>query len=165
MNNIVIVDHHGLFIYIDIGYRGFYHDVTILWHSNVYKNWRQYFMHGDDYFEYLLGDPSYMGEEMFIMQKIGWHELVLDDDHVVMRAYNKTHVGFKVQVERGIGGLKRKWRCLMKKFNWTKPKYAHLFWAIVLLTNVLHKKHMDLIYKVFGDLIVNPTEHGWVGDF
>ncbi len=29
-----------------------YHDVSILWHSNVYKNWHQYFTHGDDYFEY-----------------------------------------------------------------------------------------------------------------
>jgi hypothetical protein len=27
MNNIVILDHHGLFIYIDIGYLGSYHDV------------------------------------------------------------------------------------------------------------------------------------------
>jgi hypothetical protein len=61
MNN-VILDHHGLFIYIDISYHGSYHDVTILRHFSVYKNWRQYFIHGDDYFEYLLGDPSYMNE-------------------------------------------------------------------------------------------------------
>jgi hypothetical protein len=38
MNNIVILDHHGLFIYIDIDYPGSYHDVTILRHSSVYKN-------------------------------------------------------------------------------------------------------------------------------
>ncbi len=71
MNNIVILTHHGLFIYINIGYPSSYHDVTILCHSNVYKNWHQYFTRGDDYFEYLLGDPSYMSEEMFIMQIIG----------------------------------------------------------------------------------------------
>jgi hypothetical protein len=61
MNNMIILDHHGLFIYIDIGYLGSYHDVNMLWHSGVYKNWCQDFTHGDDYFEYLLGDPSYMG--------------------------------------------------------------------------------------------------------
>jgi hypothetical protein len=29
----------------------------------------------DYYFEYLLGDPWYIGEEMFIMCKIDKHEL------------------------------------------------------------------------------------------
>jgi len=26
-----------------------------------------------EYFEYLLGDPSYLGKEMFVMKKIGKH--------------------------------------------------------------------------------------------
>jgi hypothetical protein len=30
MNNMVIMDHHELFIYIDIGYHGSYYDVSIL---------------------------------------------------------------------------------------------------------------------------------------
>jgi hypothetical protein len=34
-----------------------------------------------------------------------------------MQAYNKKHVGFRVQVEWGIGGLKRKWRSFMKRFD------------------------------------------------
>jgi len=96
MNNIVILDHHGLFIYINIGYIGFYHDVMILWHFSVYKNWCQYFIHDDDDFEYLLGNPSYMSEEMFIMQKIGQWELMPDVDHVAMQTYNKMHASFKV---------------------------------------------------------------------
>jgi hypothetical protein len=68
--NTIILHHHGLFIYIDIGYHGFYHNVNILEHFNVYKNYCQIFTHVNDYFEYLLGDPSYMGEKMFIMQRI-----------------------------------------------------------------------------------------------
>jgi hypothetical protein len=39
MNKMVILDHHGLFIYIKIGYSSSYHDVSILQHSSVYKNW------------------------------------------------------------------------------------------------------------------------------
>jgi hypothetical protein len=35
MNNMIILDYHGLFIYVDIGYLGFYHDVNIL----RYDNW------------------------------------------------------------------------------------------------------------------------------
>ncbi len=38
MNNMIIVDHHGLFIYVDPSYLGSYHDVNILWHSSVYRN-------------------------------------------------------------------------------------------------------------------------------
>jgi hypothetical protein len=55
----------------------------------------------------LLGDPSYMGDKMFIMQIIGWWELTPDADHAIMWAYDKMHAGFKVQVEWGIGGLKK----------------------------------------------------------
>jgi len=28
MNNIVVMDHHGLFIYLDVGYQDSFHDVT-----------------------------------------------------------------------------------------------------------------------------------------
>jgi hypothetical protein len=40
-----------------------------------------------------------MGEDMFIMQSIEWWELALDGNHAIMRAYNKMHASFKVQVE------------------------------------------------------------------
>jgi len=90
------VDHHELFAYIDIGYPSSYHNVTILWHFNVYKNRCQYFTHGDDYFEYLLGNLGYMGEETFIIQRIKQWELALNADHATMQAYNQMHVGFKV---------------------------------------------------------------------
>jgi hypothetical protein len=49
-----------------------------------------------------------MGEEMFIMSRIRQQELSPNVDHVAMQTYNKMHVGFRVQVEWGIGGLKRK---------------------------------------------------------
>lgn len=37
-NNIVIVDHCGLFIHLDLGYSCNFHDVNILRHSDVYAN-------------------------------------------------------------------------------------------------------------------------------
>jgi hypothetical protein len=64
VNNIVVVDHQGLFIYMDSRYLGSYHDVTILRKSEVHKHFCQLFLHGDEYFEYLLGDPNYFGEEI-----------------------------------------------------------------------------------------------------
>jgi hypothetical protein len=43
-------------------------------------------------------------------------------------------------VEWGIGGLKRIWKRLMKKFDNTKPRYSHLFKFGTLLTNFLHRR-------------------------
>jgi hypothetical protein len=39
---------------------------------------------------------GYMGEDMFIIYRIGQQELALDVDHVIMQAYNKVHASFKV---------------------------------------------------------------------
>jgi hypothetical protein len=85
---------------------------------------------------------------------------MLNVDHATMRAYNKMHVGFKVQVEWGIGGLKKQWRCFMKRFDSTKPKYAHLSQNAILLINFLHKRCMDFTHMVVGDLIINLVECG-----
>ncbi len=68
----------GLFIYINIGYPRSYHDVNILWHSNLYANWRNHFTHMDEYFEHLLGYPSYMGEKMFY-HVINWSAWVVSE--------------------------------------------------------------------------------------
>jgi hypothetical protein len=38
MNNMVVVDHHGLFIYLDVGYPCSFHDVTIMCESLLYIN-------------------------------------------------------------------------------------------------------------------------------
>jgi hypothetical protein len=119
MNNMIIVNHHKLFIYVNPSYPSSYHDVNILQHSSVYQNWHQYFTHGDEYFEYLLGDPGYMAKEMFIMRRIGQQEFALDINHDVLQTYNKMHVRFKVQVEWGISGVKRKWRRFMKRSDST----------------------------------------------
>jgi len=50
MNNIVILDHHGVFIYIDSSYLGSYHNVSILRHLAIYRKQCQYFISWDDYF-------------------------------------------------------------------------------------------------------------------
>jgi hypothetical protein len=48
MNNTMVVDHRGLFTYMDFKYLGFHHDVTILDQSELHKNWCQLFLHGDE---------------------------------------------------------------------------------------------------------------------
>jgi hypothetical protein len=68
-------------------------------------------------------------------------------------------------VEWGIGGLKRKWRRFMKRFDNTKPRYSHLFKSGALFINFLYKRRMDFTYKVINDHLPNLEDHGWVWDF
>jgi hypothetical protein len=42
---------------------------------------------------------------------------------LTMNAYNKMHVDYIIQLDWGIKGLKYKWKCQMKRFDATKPKY------------------------------------------
>jgi hypothetical protein len=135
LNNTVVVDHNGLFIYVDTGYSGKFHDVNILRHSNLYREWRDYFTHNDDYFEYVLGDPGYVGEEMFIMRRVGQRKLPEDAQMEAVDMYNRMHAGFRFRVEWGIGGLKRKWKRFMKRFDSKQPKFPHLFQAGCVMTN------------------------------
>ena len=43
LKNTVIIDHDGLFIYIDSGYPGYFHDVNILRASEFHSNWNSLF--------------------------------------------------------------------------------------------------------------------------
>jgi hypothetical protein len=54
-------------------------------------------------------------------------ELILWHDQNVVDVYNKMYVGYKVTMEWGIGGMKWKWKWLMKHFDSTKSKYGHYF--------------------------------------
>lgn len=68
-----------------------------------------------EYFEYLLGNLNYLGEEMFIMCWLGRCKLAPRHDFDAINAFDKMHVGYKIRVEWGIGGLKHMWKVLMKK--------------------------------------------------
>jgi hypothetical protein len=142
MNNTVMIDHDGLFIHLDVGYPGSFHDVNIRRNNIVYQQWRAHFHHEDNYFEFLLGDPGYLGEDHFIMRRIGLHEVEPGRSVSAVELFNKMHAGYKVKVEwgiGGIGGLKQKWRRLMKRFDSTRPKYCHFFYTAALLTNFLQR--------------------------
>jgi hypothetical protein len=65
-------------------------------------------------------------------------------------------------VELGIG-TKRKWKMFMKRVDSTKPKFPHPFQARCIVTNVLHRRRIEMNFEVIG----NQTEQdmGWEGDF
>jgi hypothetical protein len=57
---------------------------------------------------------------MFIMKRIRRCEVGHNVDYDVIKAYNKMHVTYGVEMEWKIGGSKKKWRWLMKRFDSTK---------------------------------------------
>jgi len=74
-----------------------------------------------------------------------------------MKAHNKMHVGCRVKPEWGIGWLKSKWQRLMKRFDYAKPKFSHLFHNTTLLTfffaestnGKTKEKNFKLVYGKF----------------
>lgn len=117
-------------------------------------------MHWDNYFEYLLGDRGYMGEETFVMCWLGRWEIAPRHDLEVVHAYNKMHEGYKVWVEWGIWRFQAQMEKPIKRFDSTKPKYNHLFKAIVIFINFIHMSHLYFIIKVIGNRIANPSNYG-----
>lgn len=105
MNNIVVIDHDGLFIHVDTSFPGSYHDVNVLRHSPIYQDWQNRFVHSDDYQQYLLGDPGYIGEEMFIMRRLDDREMtegadvrVVNDTRWIQSAGRMEHWRFETEV-------------------------------------------------------------------
>jgi hypothetical protein len=67
MNNKIVVNHHGLFMYLDML------SYILPWHHNIpniltYTNPNNSFcVRDNEIFEYLLGDQGCMSEEMYII--------------------------------------------------------------------------------------------------
>lgn len=47
------------------------------------------FIHTNDYFEYFLGAPIYLGEEVFTIHHIGRHKVLEMVDDLALSAYDK----------------------------------------------------------------------------
>jgi hypothetical protein len=99
----------------------------------------------------MLGYLGYLREELFIMKRIGRCEVGFNADQNFIKTYNKMHVGYRMQMQWGIGGSKRKrkWKWLMKRFDSTKPKYIILFKVTTILTKFLDRCQMDFNLKSY----------------
>lgn len=60
-------------------------------------------MRSNGYFEYVLGNPGYLGENMFMVHYwLTQVEQPPEMDEGAFMAYNKMHTGHWVRVEQGI---------------------------------------------------------------
>lgn len=116
-----------------------------------------------------------MDDDIFVTWWLRKHKLTPRHDLGVMRTYNKTHARYKMQMEWGIGGLKWKWKILMKHFNSTKKKVQSLvphkvkyklwhlfivFWIFWKMPIVIHSLTFMKIY--YSSLPSKHTTWSWM---
>jgi hypothetical protein len=120
------------------------HDVHCLRLTDLFTNWRRYFQNEnrDIVEEYLLGDPGYMGAEMFILRRVDNREA--DAANPVIRAYNKRHAAIRVQVEWGIGGLKKRFKRFLGTCPTPRDLLTPVFESCCKLTNFIHRSALIL---------------------
>jgi hypothetical protein len=70
------------------------------------------------------------------------------------------HLKYKMWMEWGIGGLKRKYRWSMKMFDSTKPKYIILFIIAIILTNFLQGHWIDFTFEIMANKCLNLLTMG-----
>jgi hypothetical protein len=166
-NNVVIIDHDGLFIYIVAGFAGSFHDVRCLRNFHIHQNWRQYFANDnlDVVQEYLLADPGYMGVEMYLLRRVDKREIQNAERNPVVRAFNQRHAARRVEVEWGIGGLKNRFRRFLTKCPNRRNRFALLFEACARLTNFVHRSRMDFSLQDHGEVDDDLVHEGFVNSW
>lgn len=172
MNCVIVVDHDGLIIYVDAGFAGSFHDARCLENTELGLNWRDYFtQHADldEILEFLLGDPGYLGWEMFIMRRVDAREIVGGVPegvapggvgNPVLDAFNARHAGRRVKVEWGIGGLKNKWRVFLGTFPLRRDCFKVAFEAAAVMTNFIHRRRMRVEMVNLPDLPIDNDDAG-----
>ena len=75
------------------------------------------------------------------------------------------HAGFRIQVEWCIGGLKQKWRRLIKRFDNRRPRFCLFLEAAAKLTNSFHRWSMNFNQVVPKEQGQNKEQYGWGSDF
>lgn len=86
INNTVIVSYDGLFMHIDVGYPGSFHNGIILRHFQFCHEWLIIFTNTDDHFKYLWRHLGYKCKDMFIMHWTCVHNIHSNVDDLALKS-------------------------------------------------------------------------------
>lgn len=120
-NNVAVMDHDGLFVFVDTSYIGSFNDINFLRASRLYKKWRLYF----DERRYLLEDPGNIGADFIILRC--FHSRENPQRHPFLNAFNKMHFSKRIKLDWGIGDLKLKFPLCSGKFKLENWKFVFIF--------------------------------------
>lgn len=140
-----IADHHCLFLDVCIGWPGRAHDARVLQNSSLYNkgcsstlfpDWKKT-IRGVNVPLLLLGDPAYPLLP-WLMKPFPQHPYMLSEQ----KTFNYRLSRARVVVEMAFGGLKRRWRCLLKQNESNVANVLKIIASCVVLHNIC---------KMFGE--------------
>jgi hypothetical protein len=104
-------------------------------------HWRNYFASDDldNVQEYLMGDPGYIGVDMYILRRTDYREVAREDMTVVIITFNRRHSHRRIKIEWGIGGVKNRWRRFLDVCPSSRWNFKAVFVACCRLTNFIHR--------------------------
>ena len=148
-----VVDAHGRFLDVTIGWPGKVHDARVLVNSNFYQrgmagrllpDWKRV-INGVEIPLLILGDPAYL--------LLPWLQKAYPETGTLthkQRHFNYRQSRARMVVENAFGRLKGRWRCLMKRMDYYKIKHAT---DVIASCIVLHN-----ICEARGD----TCDPGWI---
>ena len=135
-----VVDSHGLFMDVNIGWPGKVHDARVFHNSTFYSkchsgrflpDWKQT-INGIDIPLVFLGDPAYPLLPWLMKPYPDTGSLTRQQQH-----YNYRQSRARMVVENAFGRLKGRWRCLLKCMDYYNIQYTtDAVVACVILHNI-----------------------------
>ena len=155
-----VVDSRGLFLDAYIGWPGKVHDARVLVNSTLYKkmlkkdvlpNWTRQ-LGGVEIPLLILGDPAY--------PLLPWlMKSYLENEHATPeeRHFNYRHSRARMTIENAFGGLKGRWRCLLKQMDMNIANIPNVVATCVALHNYC-EMHGDECQPEWVHTEVNATQ-------
>lgn len=157
-----LVDSHGLFMDVNIGWLGKVHDARVFANSScfykgnanaLFPQWLQN-INGITVPLLILGDSAY--------PLLPWlMKPYLENEHTTSQehAFNYRQSRARMVVENAFGRLKGRWRCLMKRIDiHTIPDVINIIAACIVLHNY-HEVHDNLNIQEWIDDVQPHHEH------
>ena len=141
----VLVDHRGMFMDVYIGWPGKVHDARVLVNSPLYSkaNSGSLFqsssrnLEGVDVPLVILGDPAYPLLPWLVKPYVENDRTPADQ-----KLFNYRESRARMTVEKAFGRLKGRWRCLLKRMDFSPENVA----TVVATCTVLHN-----MCEMYGD--------------
>uniref|UniRef100_H2YLL6 DDE Tnp4 domain-containing protein n=1 Tax=Ciona savignyi TaxID=51511 RepID=H2YLL6_CIOSA len=137
INMQAIVDHHGRFLDVNIGWPGKAHDARVFMNSAIYKRAELGLIFPQSSTQigevnlpyYIIGDSAYPLKKWVIKP-------YPDNADASERNFNKKHSSARRVVEQAFGRLKQRWRSILKRCDATEKNAVKIISTCVTLHNI-----------------------------